>query len=76
MADTDSSPVGKEQNVMEDGVFIMSTVGAMNTNIRNTVVTEMSHVPIDNYVYLVTKLLCVLLHSKFICKQHQRIHIK
>ena len=54
MADTVSGPVGTEQNVMEDRVFFMSTVGAMNTNVRDTVVTEMNHVPSDKFVYLMT----------------------
>ena len=54
MADTVSGPVGTEQNVLEDGVFFMSTVGAMNTNVRDTVVTEMNHIPSDKFVYLMT----------------------
>lgn len=53
MADPVSGPVGTEQNVVEDGVFSMSTVGAMNTNERDTIVTEVSHVPSDKFVYLV-----------------------
>ena len=54
MADSDSGPVGTEQSVIEDGVFNMSTVGAMNTNVRNQNVTEISHVPADKYVYLLS----------------------
>ena len=54
MADTVSGPVGTEQNVLEDGVFLMSTVGAMNTSGRDTVVSEISHVPTDKFVYLMT----------------------
>ena len=54
MADSDSGPVGTEQSVIEDGVFDMSTVGAMNTNVRNQNVTEISHVPADKYVYLLS----------------------
>lgn len=54
MADSDSGPVGTEQSVIEDRVFDMSTVGAMNTNVRNQNVTEISHVPADKYVYLLS----------------------
>lgn len=54
MADSDSGPVGTEQNVVEDGVFDMSTVGAMNTSVRNQIVTEISHVRVDKYVYLLS----------------------
>ena len=54
MADTVSGPVGTEQIVLEDGVFFMSTVGAMNTNVRDMVVTEMNHIPSDKFVYLMT----------------------
>ena len=53
MADSESCPVGTDQTVLEDGVFNMSTVGAMNTNGQESIVSEASHVPRDNFVYLV-----------------------
>ncbi|MCG8047947.1 MAG: hypothetical protein N0E48_20400 [Candidatus Thiodiazotropha endolucinida] len=46
--DSVSSPVGTEQNVINDGVFDMSTVGAMNT-----VTSEITHIPADKFVYIV-----------------------
>lgn len=52
MANSDSGPVGMEQSVIEDGVFDMSTLGAMNNNMRNQNVTEISHSPAVKYVYI------------------------
>ena len=53
MADSDLCPVGTDQNVVEDGVFPMRTVGAMNTFERDNIVSTVNHVPCDKYVYLV-----------------------
>ena len=53
MADSDLCPVGTDQNVMEDRVFPMCTVGSMNTFERDNIVSTVYNVPCNKYVYLV-----------------------